>query len=803
MLTKILRFLIPLVAALPLWTSCSSGQTFPYAEDRQFIIDGKSSYYIGTNMWYAGRLAATEEGRARLVKELDMLHSMGVDNLRVLAVEGEDHDALKWALDAMQERHMHAVLYLNNAWEWSYGFADYLERTSAGKQPRPSTDGYPAYMSAMAQFSTNAEAIELNRQYVRSIVERFKDHKAIFSWQLSNEPRCFSDDWNVRNGFIKYIHGTAALIKSIDPNHMVCTGNEGTKGCEEDMTFCKMVNDSPDIDYVTIHIWPYNWGWAKEDDIAGGADKAIEAVATYIDEHLNMANALGKPVVISEFGYPRDNFEFAKGTPTTGRDKVYGYVFDRVIESAKQGGQLAGCNFWGWGGLAEQTPGHIWWEEGDDLCNDPGQEQQGLNSVYAVDSSTIEIIRSANEEISKLRMEVPMQHDWIFGSNNKKTLKANVYAPAGQTVDVVCHFVPDTTLMTTRDTVLSVSCKAVTARNGKASVSIDFPALGPGFYQANITVSGNGIEYKFNQFNIGIEPEHIISPADRQADFDEFWAATLSELAQVPLNLKMTFSPEHSNELRSSYLVEADSWNGGKMGGYICIPNKEGKYPVELNFMGYGADPFWFDPSSKPERIEFIVSVRDQGIFKGNQERWIDRGLESKETFYYRGAFADCVRAVDLVCSLDKTDASRIVAWGESQGGAFTFATAALDHRIKAAAPAVPFLGDYKDYSKIVWWPVWEVFEVADAQGIAREDLFTMLSYFDIKNFTGKVECPVYMAFGLQDPVCPPHTNFSEYNLLSSEKQYYCAPRCGHGMWEIWDWKNIRDEWFESLLTQQ
>ena len=193
--------------------------------------------------------------------------------------------------------------------------------------------------------------------------------------------------------------------------------------------------------------------------------------------------------------------------------------------------------------------------------------------------------------------------------------------------------------------------------------------------------------------------------------------------------------------------------------------------------------------------------MRDQGIFKGDQDRWIDRGLASRDSFYYRGAFCDVKRAVDFAASLDKADPDRMVAMGESQGGAFTFIAAALDPRIKAAAPAVPFLGDYPDYAKIVWWPVHEVFETADAQGIDRSELFRMLSYFDVKNFASRIECPVYMSFGLQDPVCPPHTNFSIYNNLgTSNKRFFCVPTCGHAMWQEPSWAEARDAFLNPYL---
>jgi mannan endo-1,4-beta-mannosidase len=49
-----------------------------------------------------------------------------------------------------------------------------------------------------------------------------------------------------------------------------------------------------------------------------------------------------------------------------------------------------GCNFWGWGG--EARPTHKQWQVGDYYCDDPAQEQHGLNSVFLCDTKTLYII---------------------------------------------------------------------------------------------------------------------------------------------------------------------------------------------------------------------------------------------------------------------------------------------------------------------------------------------------------------------------------------------------------------------------
>ena len=43
----------------------------------------------------------------------------------------------------------------------------------------------------------------------------------------------------------------------------------------------------------------------------------------------------------------------------------------------------------------------LFWQRGDDYMGDPGQEEQGLNSVYATDS-TINMIKEAVSDINQI-----------------------------------------------------------------------------------------------------------------------------------------------------------------------------------------------------------------------------------------------------------------------------------------------------------------------------------------------------------------------------------------------------------------
>jgi mannan endo-1,4-beta-mannosidase len=179
---------------------------------------------------------------------------------------------------------------------------------------------------------------------------------------------------------------------------LVSSGSEGKHGCEEDMALYEKIHSDPNIDYLNIHIWPYNWGWVKADSLNELLSQAIENTKEYIAEHLSVAQKYSKPLVIEEFGFPRDNFRFSIDTPTIARDRYYDFLFNMVEQSCKQGSVLAGCNFWGWGGFAKLSSNHVYWEKGDDYTGDPAQEEQGLNSVFATDS-TVNVIKTWNEKM--------------------------------------------------------------------------------------------------------------------------------------------------------------------------------------------------------------------------------------------------------------------------------------------------------------------------------------------------------------------------------------------------------------------
>ena len=814
------------IAAAVLLCSCQAPKlSFVTVKDGQFYCEDYPSHFIGTNFWYGAILGSEGVGgdRERLEAELDTLKALGMVNLRVL-VGGDGPDGvptrvsptlqkepgvyndtifrgLDYLLAELAERDMKAVLYINNSWEWSGGYGMYLEWAGAGKALIPAEVGYKAYCDYVSQFVTDEKAKEFFYNHVKHVVSRtntvtgkpYKDDPAIFSWQIGNEPRCFRTDSLGQAAFVDFLWTTAALIKSIDPNHMVSSGSEGKWGCEGDIALFERVHSCPDIDYMNIHIWPYNWSWVRENTLKTNLPQAIANTDEYIDEHLEVAARYGKPVVLEEFGFPRDDFQFAQGTPTTSRDEYYRHISGRIVESAKEGGLFAGLNFWGWGGLAGQSETNLYWQPGDDYCGDPAQEQQGLNSVYACDESTVAIIRESAQAIEKALLPntwfVLDSTSGIYTGEGPHTIEVKSASSVCQDMEYVLEVSTDF-----GEPVITLSQTAELHKGGaELNFSLD-PA--PGFYNAVLYLVKDGVRKELTRTNLGFNPEQIISEQDKEPDFDEFWSETLEELASVAPEYKLIPLKDHSNEVRQAFRAEMKSLGGETVSGLLMLPVAEGRYPAVISYMGYGSDVWYPNPSDNPEKIEFQLCIRNQAFNRLPNEKddWCTRGIESKETYYYRGAFADAVRAIDFIFSLDKTDPDFVFANGESQGGALTLVAASLDHRLKAIAPSAPFLNDYRDYFALAGWPGEPIIAAAKAKGMSEDEMYRVLSYFDVKNFTDKIQCPVLMAIGLQDPVCPPHTNFAGYNHIKTEKSWICYPLAGHNVWQQPGWPEAKDE---------
>lgn len=394
-------------------TTSTIATNFVTVSDGQFMLLGRPYYFVGANFWQAMNLGVhgPRGNRDLLLQELDHLQRIGVTNLRVMAAsEGPNtepyrmvpalmvspgvydeavFDGLDFFLAEIGKRGMKAVMVLNNYWQWSGGMGQYVSWSEGTPIPYPGD--WDEFMQYVARFYDCPECQEWYRQHIEVLISRqnpytglmYRDDPAIFAWELANEPRRYPYSW---------IYETAAYIKSLDPNHLVTIGSEGTPPGE--MQDFQRTHDGPHIDYTTIHIWPQNWGWYDPENPAS-YEQAEQNALDYLRRHVFDAAVLKKPLVLEEFGLARDFAPlediYDPQSSTVYRDRFYKALFDEVSAMIHQGGPLVGSNFWAWGGASRP---------GDDWLGDPPHEPPGWYSVYDKDESTIDIISSHAAEIT-------------------------------------------------------------------------------------------------------------------------------------------------------------------------------------------------------------------------------------------------------------------------------------------------------------------------------------------------------------------------------------------------------------------
>jgi mannan endo-1,4-beta-mannosidase len=413
---------------------------FVSVRNGRFELRDKPYFYVGANMWFGCYVgdAALPGGRARLIRELDRLQGLGVSNIRLLAgsetsplvgsiprgITRSPHDwdqdllrGLDFCLAEMAKRDMRAILFLSNYWQWSGGFAQYVrwatgETIPDADKPVMGKGDWHAFMQFSAKFYQTPAAVELYHDYITQLVRRinsvngrvYRDDPAIMTWELANEPRPCADDRTMAKDvpiFCDWVDKTARLIHEQAPNQLVCTGSEGIWGCLQKPDVFIAAHKTPAIDYVTVHVWPKNWDWLKEPALGAEFEGAAIRARDHVEMHTKIAtDTLKKPLVLEEFGLPRDHENYSPDSPTTARDEFYRRMFEQVAESCRAGRALQSANFWAWAGEGHASAPE---NAAGKFLGDPPCEPQGLNSVFDSDTSTMSVIAQTNEKLSRLR----------------------------------------------------------------------------------------------------------------------------------------------------------------------------------------------------------------------------------------------------------------------------------------------------------------------------------------------------------------------------------------------------------------
>ncbi|OCL08622.1 glycoside hydrolase family 5 protein [Glonium stellatum] len=273
------------------------------ASGTKFTIDGVTKYYAGTNSYWIAFLT----NNADVDTVMSHLQSSGLKILRVwgfndvTSVPGSgtvyfQHfsgsgatintganglQRLDYVVQSAAAHGIKLIINFVNNWTDYGGMAAYMHSCGGSSNP-------DWYKSSACQ--------SIYQAYIKAVVSRYVNSTAVFAWELANEPRCNGCATSVLTNWIKT---TSAYIKSLDPNHMVCIGDEGFGVSGGDGSYPYTSGEGwnwntnlaiSTIDFGTFHLYPSSWGVSNDWG------------AAWIKNHAAACVAAGKPCLFEEYG---------------------------------------------------------------------------------------------------------------------------------------------------------------------------------------------------------------------------------------------------------------------------------------------------------------------------------------------------------------------------------------------------------------------------------------------------------------------------------------------------------------------
>jgi cephalosporin-C deacetylase len=283
----------------------------------------------------------------------------------------------------------------------------------------------------------------------------------------------------------------------------------------------------------------------------------------------------------------------------------------------------------------------------------------------------------------------------------------------------------------------------------------------------------------------------------KPSDFDEFWDDGLAEMNALDPKVEFV-QAEFSAKGADCFHLWFTGTGGSRVHAKLLRPAEIlGKAPAVLQFHGYSMNSGDWNEKLNYVSQGFVVAALDcrgQGglsddtvAVRGTTLRGhIIRGLNDRpERLYYRNVFLDTALLARIVMELPQVDENRVVATGGSQGGGLTLACAALEPRIKKAAPWFPFLCDYlrvweMDQDVAAYEELRQFFRHHDPRHERKDHFFERLGYIDVQHLAPRIKAEVLMCTGLMDAICPPSTQFAAFNKITSKKEVVIYPDFGH-----------------------
>ncbi len=243
---------------------------------------------------------------------------------------------------------------------------------------------------------------------------------------------------------------------------------------------------------------------------------------------------------------------------------------------------------------------------------------------------------------------------------------------------------------------------------------------------------------------------------------DTFWEMIEAQLAETDPDIEVERDAFYSQPEWDVFRMRSTSAGGHRLFAWLSVPKEGGPFPALIRMPDYASVHDIIYTPLRHRAVVMNATHRGQrnsdGGVRASYPGLLTDGIESPDTYTLFGAFADALRAVDVLGAQRVAELSGAMALtGAGLGASLALAVAARRHRVSAVAVDTPMaLGHPAALEDGLGYPLAELGDYLRANPASQSAVEELLSVVNPVVAAPAVRCPVLMSAGRFDRgVCP------------------------------------------------
>ena len=267
--------------------------------------------------------------------------------------------------------------------------------------------------------------------------------------------------------------------------------------------------------------------------------------------------------------------------------------------------------------------------------------------------------------------------------------------------------------------------------------------------------------------------------------FDAFWDGVLAELDSVPAEPEIEAIPLRETGFATMSGIRLTSVGPYRLFAYLSVPKGDGPFPAIYWPPKYMSVHQMIQQGAANALRSRFVTFSLAGRGQRNSDKpfaamfpgLLTEGIESPETYIFRGIVADAVRGLDFLMSLEMVDRKRVVAIGNDVAMQTLALRPGATHLV--CAPEL-FVDPLRLAQSTRAYPLEEYSDYLRSHPSERDSVAATLAHFDLRAFAPRVGATTLIMAGPEGSILARAAIRPLTATIRGETTVYASRRSGY-----------------------